>query len=117
MQNLDDLCAFGKQIGVNSPYLVVCQTSAESTFHVIVEQEPTCELSAFCCALLHLLGSYFIYDIAYPKHFKATLLMIQHHRLGLPDQQTDPSAVIELVTSLQRMDSTFLITVDIEPRP
>ena len=107
MQNSDDLCAFGKQIGVNSPYLIVCQLSVESTFHVIVEQEPTWELSALCSAVLYLLGSYFIYVIAYPKHFKATLLMIQHHILGLPDQQTDPSAVIELVTSLQRMDSTF----------
>lgn len=66
-----------------------------------------CELSSFGSALIHLVGSYFIYDIAYPKPLKATLLMIQHHVMGLPDIQVDPTAVIELVTSLKRMDTTI----------
>ena len=70
-------------MGVNSPYLVVCRTSTDYTFHVIVEQEPTCELSVFSGSLIHLIASYFIYDIAYPKYLKATLLMIQHHVMGL----------------------------------
>ncbi len=77
----------------------------DCTFHVIVEQEPTCELSVFSGSLIHLIASYFIYDIAYPKYLKATL--IQHHVMGLSDKQSDLVSVVELVTSLRRMDSTF----------
>ena len=75
--------------------------------HVIVEQEPMCELTAFGSALIHLLASYFIYNIEYPKTFKSLLLMIQHHVFSLLDKQKDPTSVIEIVTSLKRMDSTF----------
>ena len=44
MQNTDDLSAFGRGVGVNAPFLAVCRTSEGSTIHVIVEQEPMCEL-------------------------------------------------------------------------
>lgn len=41
------------------------------------------------------------------KPFKSILLLIQHHILGISDKQTDTTPVIELVTSLKRMDITF----------
>lgn len=54
---------------MNAPFLVVCETSEECTFHVMVEQEPVCELNGFGSGLVHLIASYFIYDIAYPNFF------------------------------------------------
>ena len=44
----------------------------------MVEEEATCELSSFESALIHLMGAYFTYYIAYPKPLQSLLLMIQH---------------------------------------
>lgn len=107
VQNSDDLGDVGKRVGVSSPFLVVCQTSEGSTMHVIVEQEPMCNLPVFGTVLIHLVGSYFLYNIEYPKALKSLLLMIQHHILSIPDKQKDPTNVVEIVTSLKRMDSQF----------
>ena len=73
----------------------------------MVEEEATCELSTFESVLIHLVGSYFLYDIAYPKPVQSLLLMIQHYVFGLEDSQQDTPAVIEIVTSLKKMDSTL----------
>ena len=107
MQNTDDLSVFGRGVGMNAPFLAVCWTSKGSTIHVIVEQEPMCELTVLSAARIHLIASYFIYNIAYPKPFNSLLLMIQHHILGFTDKQKDSTCVVEIVTSLKRMDCTF----------
>ncbi len=93
-----------KSIGANFPFLIVCCTAEEISYHVIVEQEPMCELSTFNGAIINLIASYYIYDIAYPKALNSLLLMIQHHILVLKDSQHDPPPVLEIVTSLKRMD-------------
>ena len=103
VQNSDDLSDFGGTVGLSAPFLCVCQTSEGVTIHVIVEQEPLCELTAFSSALLHLIGSYFVYNIEYPKPLKSLLLMIQHHILGLSDKINDPPCVIQIVTMLRRL--------------
>ena len=54
MQISDDLVEFGSRTGMNAPILAVCPTSEDCTFHVITEQEPTCELTGFSGALIHL---------------------------------------------------------------
>ena len=95
-------------MGINAPILAVCPTSIECIFHIIVEQEPTCELTGFDSALIHLIATYFIYDIAYPKPFKALLLMLQHHILGFSDKQPDPSSVVEIVTFFHIVSVTFV---------
>ena len=69
----------------------------------MVEEEPTCELNNFQRVLIHMMGSYFIYDIAYPKPLQSLLLMIQNYVFGLEDSQPDTPAVIEIVTSLKKM--------------
>ena len=45
-----------------------------------------------------LLGTYFIFDIIYPKPLYSLLIMLQHHILNLPDAQKDTPAVVEMVT-------------------
>ena len=54
--------------------------------------------------MLHLMAAYLIFDIAYPKPLNSLLLMIQHHIFSLKDIQVDTPAVLEVVTSLKRMD-------------
>ena len=73
--------------------------------HIMVEEEATCELNSFQSALIHMMGSYFIYDIAYPKPLQSLLLMIQQYVFGLEDSQPDTPAVVEIVTSLKKMDT------------
>ena len=106
IQDTDDLYEFGRSVGVNAPYLVVCTSSEATSYHVIVEQQPTTEASTFGSAMLDLYCSYFVYDIAYPKPFYSLLVFIQHYVLELKDTQLDPPTVIEITTSLMNMDNS-----------
>ena len=63
IQNSDDLSTFAKSVGLNAPYLAVCSTPEETTYHVIVEHEPMCELTSFGSAIIHMMGSYYMYNI------------------------------------------------------
>ena len=107
MQDSDNLYEVGHSVGINAPFLVVCRSSETTTYHVIVEQQPLTEASTFGSAILDLFGSYFVYDIAYPKQLYSLLIFVQHHILGLSDDAIDPPSVIEIATSLKNMDSTF----------
>ncbi len=73
----------------------------------MVERESLNELSTFKSTVIHLLAAYFVFDIMYPKGWYSTLIFIQHFVFGLTDKQRIPSNVIEIGTSLNRMDSTF----------
>ena len=107
MQDSENLYEFGHNVGINAPFLVICHSSEATTYHVIVEQQPSTEASTFGSAILDLFCSYFVYDIVYPKPFYPLLVFFQHHVLGLDDDAIDPPAVIEIATSLKNMDSTF----------
>ena len=106
-QNSDDLSGVcvGDKSHINAPTIVVCPSAEEVSFHVMVERESFHEVSIFKSALIHLIGSYFVFDIVYPKPWYATLLFIQHHIFGLVDKQHVPANVIEMVTTLKRMDN------------
>ncbi len=104
-QDSDDLSSFAKSVQLKAPYIVVCYSSEETTFHIIVEEEQIYEFSIFQTALLHLIGTYFVFDIAYPKPLYALLIMVQHYILSLHDAQRDPPSVFEMVTLLKRMDT------------
>lgn len=105
MQNSDNLIDEAQRIGSNSPYVMVSSSAEETSYHIVVERQPMCELSTFNFALIHLLGTYFIYDIAYPKAMHSLLLMIQHYIFGLKDTQRETPAVLAIVSSLKSMDS------------
>ncbi len=81
--------------------MVICQSSEEFTYHIMVNKEPTNELTTFASALIHTIGSY---DIAYPKPLKSLRLMIQHFVFELKDSQKDTSPIVEIVSSLMNMD-------------
>ena len=87
------------------PYLAVCSTAVETTYHVIVEREPMCELTSFGSAIIHMMGSYYMYNIQYPKSLYSLLIMVQHHIFGIDDTRDTPT-VVETVTSLKNMDKT-----------
>ena len=105
LQNSDDLSAVGDSIQMNAPYIVVCVSPEEVSFHIMVERDSLSEVSTFKSALIHLIASYFVYDIAYPKPWYSTLILVQHHIFGLTDKQRVPANVVEIATSLKRMDS------------
>ena len=104
LQDSDDLSSFVQSISLKAPYLLVTYSAEETNFHIVVEQEIIAEVSNYESALIHLLGTYFIFDIAYPKPLCALLLLLQHYILGLSDSQHDPPSVMEMVTSLKNMD-------------
>ena len=81
---------------MNAPYILVCQSAEETLFHMMVERETLSEVTAFKSALIHLVASYFVYDIAYPKPLYATLILIQHMIFGLKDTHRVPPCTIEI---------------------
>lgn len=104
-QNCDDPSVVGQRIKINSPYILASSTAEEVSFHIMVERESISEVSTFKSSLIHLIASYFIFDIAYPKQWYATFIFLQHHLFGLTDKQRVPPNLIEMVTILKRMDT------------
>ncbi len=90
---------------MSAPYIVICHSSEDCTYQVMVENEPTNELNTLSAALIHTIGSYFVYDIAYPRTLNSLLVMIQHFVFELKDGQRDTPSIVEVVSSLTQMDS------------
>ena len=101
-----DLPSYVKAIPMKAPYLLVSSSNEETTFQVVVEQEIISELLSFQSALVMLIGTYYIFDIAYPKPLYSLLIFIQHQIFGLRDAQRNTPSVVEMVTSLKNMDDT-----------
>ena len=98
------MCEVTQSVKMSSPFMLVCYTTEESSFHIVVENEIILELPSFKYALIHLMGAYFVFDIAYPKALYSLLLLIQHHIFDLHDSQKSTPSVAEAVSSLKSMD-------------
>ena len=105
MQDSEDTYTEAKAIGVNAPYIFVCEATETTSYCIAVEQEPFIETWNIESALIDLVSSYFVFDIQYPTSLNSLLIFIQHYVLCLEDDQPDPPSVIEMVTSLKHMDS------------
>ena len=93
------------QIQQSAPYLVITGLlEAENCqFFVCSEQDILLESKSVKDAIIDLIATYFVFDIAYPKQLNAIILFFQHYVFELTDDQPVPGATIKLVENLQKL--------------
>lgn len=76
----------------SAPYLVLTGLLEAENCQVFVcsEQDILLESKSVKDAIIDLVATYFVFDIAYPKQLNAILLFFQHHVFELKDDQLVP---------------------------
>lgn len=88
-----------------APYLLITGLlEAENCqFFVYSEQDILLESKSVKDAIIDLIATYYVFDIAYPKPLNAVLLFFQHHVFQIKDDQPIPGATAKLVDNLQKL--------------
>ena len=80
------------------------ESSEKVTLLTVVERKVLINTETFGSALLYLLGSYYVFNIAYSKLSYPVLIFLQRYVLGIEDEQTIPKSVRQAVTVMNRFD-------------
>ena len=92
-------------IDQKAPYLVItgCPGTENAQYMGACEKTIHCDhCKSFKDALLDLIVTYYVYDIAYPKPLSAFLIFVQHFVIGLKDQQAVPLSATKLWQNLSK---------------
>ena len=73
-------------------------------FFVCCEQSVLVESKTVKDSIVDLIGTYFVFDITYPKPLSAILLFFQHFVFNLKDSQTLPMATSKMVSNLSKIN-------------
>ena len=81
-----------KHISQYEPYIVVTGQSGHENaqFFVVCEQAVLLESKSIWDALVDLIATYYVFDMAYPKPVSGLLLFFQHVAFDIKDKQKSP---------------------------
>jgi len=89
----------------SAPYLITgTPGSVNCQVFIGCEQEIFFESNSIKDAIIDLIGTYFVFNIAYPKYLNSIFLFIQHFVFNLKDKQPVPMTVSNIVRNLQKLD-------------
>ena len=88
----------------NSPFLLA---TGEDELHIkqyeiIVEKMVLLSVNRFSKALVCLIGAYYVFDMAYPRECKNSLLFLEKFLLKLPSSEKMSASVIAALTDYTR---------------
>ena len=88
-----------------APYLLTTGLlEAENCqFFVCSEQDILLESKSVQDAIIDLIATYYVFDIAYPKPLNVVLLFFQHHVFQIMDDQPIPGMTLKVVENLQKI--------------
>ena len=97
----------------SEPFIVVTSKPGTETSQIFVccERQIYLESKSMRDALLDMMATYFVFNIAYPKGLHGILIFLQHNVFNLLVQQTVPSVVKTLVGNLLKL---WVLTAHIE---
>lgn len=90
----------------SAPFLVITGTPGSINCQVFIgcEQEIFFESSSIRDSIIDLIGTYFVFNISYPKYLNSIFLFIQHFVFDLKDKQPVPMNVSNLIRNLQKLN-------------
>ena len=94
------------KIEQSAPYILVTGVDVadeNSQLFICCEQAIYLESCSVKDVIVDLIATYFVYDIAYPKHLNAIFLFLQHYVFKLIDDQPLPPATLKLVGNLKKL--------------
>lgn len=74
-----------------------------SEFLIVVEKEVLCKASTFPKALVCLFACYYVFDMAYPKECKNSLLFLEKALLHLSSSDKMTSSAIAAVSTMDKL--------------
>ncbi len=88
-----------------APYLVSTGIPGEENaqFFVACEQAILCESKCLRDAIVDLIASYYVFDMAYPKGMTALYQFFQQYVFSIKDSSPLPTCTLKLVTNLTRL--------------
>ena len=94
-----------KQIGQSEPYIVATGQPGDENaqFFIACEQAILLESKSVQDALVDLIATYFVFDMAYPKSVSGILLFFQHVVFGIQDKQKSPPCLSKLMHNLSTL--------------
>lgn len=87
------------------PYLVITGIPGDMNCQVFVgcEQEFFFECNSVKDSIIDLIGTYFVFNITYPKYLSSIFLFFQHFVFNLKDKQVVPMTTLNLIRNLQKL--------------
>ena len=100
MQGSVDIEEETEKLGRKEPYILLSESDETTKYHIIVEN--TCMVTTHTLpdALVNIICTYFIFDMAYPKQMYPLLIFLQHFVFNLKDRQKVPTSVTALCSSI-----------------
>jgi len=94
----------------SEPYLVVTGSPGDENcqFLVCCEQDIFLESESVKDAIIDLISTYYVFNIAYSKPLNVVYIFLQHFVFNMTDDQTVPPATMKLVGNL-RLTIIYLI--------
>lgn len=89
----------------SAPYLVITGIPGDMNCQVFVgcEQEIFFECNSVKDSIIDLIGTYFVFNITYPKYLISIFLFFQHFVFNLKDKQAVPMTTVNLIRNLQKL--------------
>lgn len=72
-------------------------------FTIIAEREPIVKINDFRKALIALMGSYYAFNIQYPKEATNALLFIERYLLGIVSGPRMSSSATQIVSAISKL--------------
>jgi len=95
------------EIPQSEPFIVVVgdpnAAAANSQAFICCEKRTIIESKCVKAALVHLIMSYFIFNIVYPKGIHNLMVFLQHHVYNLLDQQKIAASVKTLLNNMEKL--------------
>ena len=90
----------------SAPYLVITGTPGSINCQVFIgcEQEIFFESNSIRDSIIDVIGTYYVFNISYPKYLNSIFLFIQHFVFNLKDKQPVPITASNLVRNLQKLN-------------
>ena len=106
MQSCDvDLDAETKKIKQAAPYIMVTGKPGTETaqYFIVSESSAGTESKGMKDAVLDLMATYYVFDIAYPTALVPLHIFFQHYVCGIKDQQPVPNSTAKLISNLSKL--------------
>lgn len=93
------------KIEQSAPFVVWTGTVGDENaqFYICCEQSILLESKTVRDAIIDLVATYYVFDIAYPKSISAIMLFFQHMVFEIKDKQVLPVTTSKLVSNLSKL--------------
>ena len=97
------------KINQNAPYLLHLLSDEKEEFLIVAEREIFMDkMTELSGSLLNLICAYFSFDICYPTTLYPVFIFIQHHIMGIVDEQKVPDVVTRAFTTITELEHVNL---------